>query len=741
MRKAENASDGAAAFPWSGEGSIAKPYLIKTEKDLTDLSGAVNGGEPFKDTYFRQENDIALTKNWIPIGTNRYNFNGKYDGNYHIISNISIVYPSQEFSAPYVGLFGGVNSDGEIKSLAAEGKIANKASDVIIGGVAAKNYGKIINCASDISIKSEKRNCYIGGIAGINQESAKIEECFNTGEIYAAEDGDAAKKSPYAGGIAGRSEANSRISQCYNGGKITGAPMAVIGGICGESAAKDIVFCFNVGSILPVSEPLGEKAGGVVGTADGISEKFAACYYLESTSASANTLGIKKTKNEMISKQFLDLINNQRQIFINNNVKTVCGCDGASTPSFKIFNEKKNFDNIVKKSIVFADNTSAFKSGSGTQTDPYQIENEKQFYHINRHNDKHFKLIKSIILTDLSDSIEELKGSLNGGNFTVTINDDKKTGDSSVINQIAETGSVKNLKIAGIKSDKNLCGTNRGIIDNCRNTKNVELSFYIIVGEVNGGGMCGTNYGMISNCCNTGNISSNYDKGGHSPFPWEIGKIKNGGICYSNHGTISNCYNTGNNSANENAGVCHTNNGTISGCYNAGIVKSDLTGVSISVGSSGGICHTNNGTITNCYNTGNINNYAPVYIVGFLYSGGICRINNGLVNNCYNACAMGDNPKVNCAGGICGNNSKSITNCYYNKNLANNGTHSGDASGITGKTTVEMVNAAFAKSLDKNDGFAIVNHGGGNYYPELKVFAQSSDSQTKQDSQNSAKVK
>ena len=66
-----------------GDGSEDNPYQITTEDQLRTMS-------LYKDKSFRLKNDITLTKNWVPIGTEENPFTGNFDGDNYTIKNLYV---------------------------------------------------------------------------------------------------------------------------------------------------------------------------------------------------------------------------------------------------------------------------------------------------------------------------------------------------------------------------------------------------------------------------------------------------------------------------------------------------------------------------------------------------------------------------------------------------------------------------------------------------------------------------
>lgn len=210
----------AEVDPFIENGDEDDPYLINSVEKLRYLALMVNNGEKYSGKYFLQTEDIDLTgENWKPIGkyvssstpydAGNREFSGIYDGDGHIISNLTI---SEEIKGNDIvnkgyGLFG-----------------------FLTGTV--KNLG-LSNMKIDTKI-SDGKNLYAGGIAGyvgyINKQEGYIYNCFTEGTIRAEASGKCC-----AGGLAGYMIYGG-ILNCYsavNAEKIGGTGESGAGGLIG----------------------------------------------------------------------------------------------------------------------------------------------------------------------------------------------------------------------------------------------------------------------------------------------------------------------------------------------------------------------------------------------------------------------------------------------------------------------------------------------------------------------------
>lgn len=238
-----------------GDGSYKNPFLISNLDDLRALS---ESEDIWRGNYnFMQTADIDATdtKNWNegkgfnPIGElynyveNQYPFTGRYTGQGHSISNLTINRPDEN----YVGLFGaaqGFIDSLHLKKVSVEGKN-------YCGGMFGLHSGNFKNLSVQGTVTG---NDTIGGIAG------KTDKYPAPGTMYGYVDNSFSDVivtgNNYVGGISGYS--GSKFTQCYSTSSVTGKRH--VGGIAGYG-----VFAFN--NCFVAGEVTGnECVGGVIGT-------------------------------------------------------------------------------------------------------------------------------------------------------------------------------------------------------------------------------------------------------------------------------------------------------------------------------------------------------------------------------------------------------------------------------------------------------------------------------------------
>ncbi len=273
--------------------SPADITTISSAEDLKAFANSVNSGNTYEGKTVILNDNIALSEEWIPIGTgtrsgNAYTgnaFKGIFDGGNHEISGLTITTTS---GADYaLGLFGVVDG-GTVKKLkltdvnikVAGSELAGGAIGILTGGGTADNItvsgsvsakrgnggivgrmlvsGTISNCTNNAAMSATGAN--VGGIVGAAYYTAEgkdmyITNCTNNGSINSTYYG--------AGGIVGLSSAH--VSGCTNTVQVNGAGSSV-GGIVGEQQNYgSITDCSNTGTVDNTGASNCYGTGGIVG--------------------------------------------------------------------------------------------------------------------------------------------------------------------------------------------------------------------------------------------------------------------------------------------------------------------------------------------------------------------------------------------------------------------------------------------------------------------------------------------
>jgi len=237
MSKSSVATDGATCtlgpneqYFTQGSGISGDPYLIYTAQQLNHVREHLNG------TYFKLMADINLDgfdsigdgHGWLPVGTYISGspdaaFTGDFDGNGHIIQNITINRPGTN----YVGLFGDVGAGGAVYGLGIVGGSVTGGDSV--GGVAGvAGYesgaaGAVENCYNTAAIIGN--GDFVGGVAGQVQPTGMVTGCYNTGSVSST--------GSKVGGVAGAIDGPGAVTNCYSVGAVTGNSQ--VGGVIGNN--------------------------------------------------------------------------------------------------------------------------------------------------------------------------------------------------------------------------------------------------------------------------------------------------------------------------------------------------------------------------------------------------------------------------------------------------------------------------------------------------------------------------
>lgn len=261
----EACSDGLFA---GGDGTEGDPWQISTSTELENVTFCSDNNN--QGNYFILTNDIDLegfqnrydAGEWLPIGSyideSTYmsgSFYGTFDGNYHVIRNLSI--NREEYGQ---GLFATLDEDVLIQNIGLEDtNITGKSA----GGIVGDMYGTIrTSYVKDSTITSTEQFNPSGGIAGYMSGIAFLENSyvFNI-TVRAQSEGD-------AGGIIGRTNSGAHIDKVYASGNVSVeiGDTGSAGGIIGEGYPPDQTLenSFSVAEVS--SDSLSSLNGGLSGS-------------------------------------------------------------------------------------------------------------------------------------------------------------------------------------------------------------------------------------------------------------------------------------------------------------------------------------------------------------------------------------------------------------------------------------------------------------------------------------------
>ena len=266
-----------------GSGTSGDPYLVEDAQDLNavrlDLAA-----------HYRQTKSIDLTiyspgEGWSPIGNSVNKFNGTYNGDLYLITDLTIERPTHD----YIGLFGYADSLAKISNV----RILN-------GQVRGNNYvgalvgylwfgAEVSQCGVSVSIQG---NNSVGGFIGGTSYSTAlgyVSKCYSMGVVSGNE---------YVGGFIGRwGLASGGPIDCYARGNVSGA--SKVGGFAGGIERMGLPYQPKVTRVYSTGAVAGAwDVGGLIGIIASTATQNG--YYNIETSGQSDTgKGIPKTTTEM----------------------------------------------------------------------------------------------------------------------------------------------------------------------------------------------------------------------------------------------------------------------------------------------------------------------------------------------------------------------------------------------------------------------------------------------------------
>lgn len=309
---------------FEGEGTEAKPWLIKTKDDLIILSQLCNGPliMHFDSKYFKLVNDIDMQNDttFHGIGVKRgasnayktWLFNGVFDGDNHVISNLRIenlqfnesgtALSATSGSGNYSGFFGTLGTNAVIKNLHLDNTCYVSGYQTV-GSIGAWAYTgvQILNCSAGATLETSPSGAYCGGIIAyvngakkegdelesyvkgclfygkfntthdevggiVGRNYAVIEDCVNLSNVELKTSLKPTTSLSKFGGITGASYGT--IERCANYGNVT-APINIGGitGMGGNTGGKgNIISCFNSGIVTITLDSITETVNSVKDT-------------------------------------------------------------------------------------------------------------------------------------------------------------------------------------------------------------------------------------------------------------------------------------------------------------------------------------------------------------------------------------------------------------------------------------------------------------------------------------------
>uniref|UniRef100_A6VSI9 Filamentous haemagglutinin family outer membrane protein n=1 Tax=Marinomonas sp. (strain MWYL1) TaxID=400668 RepID=A6VSI9_MARMS len=162
---------------------------------------------------------------FVPLGNVSTPFSGTFDGQSHVISNLTINRPTKND----IGLFGYVGTDGIIRNVGING--GSVTGHYNIGDLVGHNKGAINNAYATGAVIGKGSTAYVGGLVGVNDGS--INNAYASGTVT----GEASSR---IGGLVGYNQGS--ISYAYATGAVTEG--GSVGGLVGYNNKGTITSSF-----------------------------------------------------------------------------------------------------------------------------------------------------------------------------------------------------------------------------------------------------------------------------------------------------------------------------------------------------------------------------------------------------------------------------------------------------------------------------------------------------------------
>lgn len=283
-----------------GKGTQENPYKISSGDDLKSMQNLVakgyspiGGGMPFASAYYQLDADVANVTLTGPIGTEKNNFTGHFDGKNHTngqnhtLSNLRLAQ----------GLFGHISQGATVCNLTVDGAEVSLSDATVAGVVCANAVGSIIDhcqVTGTVSFNNLPTSvAYVGGIVGnataFTESHTTVRNCHMGATMTVT--GSASHH--FVGGIVGHLH-NSSLLNSYtmtnststSTTAIVNAPNAYVGGMVGRMDGDSYVVNCYFGLYDQINGTAGKTADICGEITDGA--KISQCYYPNKIYATGN---------------------------------------------------------------------------------------------------------------------------------------------------------------------------------------------------------------------------------------------------------------------------------------------------------------------------------------------------------------------------------------------------------------------------------------------------------------------
>lgn len=643
-------------------------------KNIQSYADNPNNSKNILSYNFALMNDIDASKvtDYKAIGGSGTAYTGTFDGRDYRIIGLNV--ENQNGSNANAGVFGVIGAEGTVENLRVySSKITGTDTAGAIAGINNGTIQNVTTIGNDVTVQGSANSVTInninvgaaGGIAGIN--TGTVDDVETTGSVVAGNAADSSGALSTAGGIVGINQSDAKVNNSYSDSAVTASAGSTygLGGVAGV----------NFGTLSQVDS---------LGVTRGLYIDKEGRYQAQSGQvggiAGINTGTIDSGYNESVVNGSYEVggiagINNGGTIINVVNAANITG-DGDNTQNEG--DNTKNNDGSYIGGLV-GSNSGSITNGRNNG----EIAGHNYVGGLVGSNAKGSTLTNLVNDSSASITGDSYVGGIAGSNAgTITADEEndnlinrgvitgnKYVGGVAGVNTGTITNTLNSVVLNATGKDAKyfggVVGQNSGVIDGATNTSDIDIT---AVGGTLVGGIIGhnTDTGTLKGeILNQGSVTGTKDVGGI------IGQNDNKNVLQGTEDKRLTVTNEGTVKAESGgaAGIFYTNNGQIN--YADIINKGTVIGGD---GATGGLFGTNSGAITNSTltNSGIVTGSGTV---GGLIGENSGDISTSSLKNEAGATVIG----INNVGGLIGKNTGTIeggrddNNSYYKYQIYNNG--------------------------------------------------------------------
>lgn len=650
----------------SGTGTKADPFVIKTEAQLRAFAASTTGDNAvdYAGQYVALDADITLNGAWTPI----HYFAGNFDGRNHTVSGVRIGTELAPLEQKSVGFFdvlanGATLSNLNLTNVAVYGKITADYERPFVGGLVGGNLGmgknaRIDHCSVVGGIVSTegKQWAYGGGLTASLYLDAYLTNSWTDVTVQVK----STEGLCSAGGLVATNSNGSMIANCAALGDVTAISgyttsskvSASVGGLVGQATGL-FHNCYAAGNValtmaITPDEPAVGSLIGQMSTGRSYNGIVTDCYYnskatvsVNGTSGSATAIGdlVRGDTNNVAgvdtsSAAFVDTMNHgltaeglaaTDKFLTSDDIDFTTDMLIAMRPAAWYGWEARDGKTVLGADVFVQPDAPVldfFESGSGTEADPWVIQNPDQLkafaasFAKTDYSGKYIVLGADIDLAGeawtpighLANGTQAFRGSFDGQGHKIS---------NMAIGSKTAPVSAEQRVYFGLFAAL----MNGSVVENL-GMENVSIHLMADKESAIGGALAGCcDLAIINNCWATGDITVRTEDG-----EYKNNSFAGGLIGYSQRSYILNSWTDVTldafcKTANAEAGGITAMNayGMIVNCYTFGDISGETDRENVDDGGVtylGGIAGCQAGTIANCYTTSNCTSRSWTRYVG-----------------------------------------------------------------------------------------------------------------------------